>query len=138
MKYATEKMNEILKSPEARKIIDYMTPCYGEAYVGLWLLQVIGMELDDLRLWTNELRKQITPIEATWGLYYFALGYGVEADSRLIQFKPGEEPDEETQDIIDRARNQIMVRIQERAPANPARIESIISTICVQVSNIGR
>lgn len=130
MRYSTEKMLEILKSPEAQKIIDYVTPKYGNSYVGLWIFQVIGTELDDMRIWTDEMRNQITPSKATWGLYYFQQDYGLNLDERLLAIAPGipeEELPPETQEIIIQSRQEIITKIRERSPANPTNIANIIS-----------
>lgn len=130
MRYSTEKMVEILKSPEAQKIIDYVTPKYGNSYVGLWLFQVIGTELDDMRTWTEEMRKQITPSTATWGLYYFQQDYGLNLDEQLLTIEPGIPEQEiplEMQELIKRVRQEIITKIRERSAANPTNISNIIS-----------
>ncbi|OQA48430.1 MAG: hypothetical protein BWY46_01376 [Firmicutes bacterium ADurb.Bin300] len=139
MRYSTEKMVEILKSPEAQKIIDYVTPKYGNSYVGLWLFQVIGTQLDDMRTWTDEMRKQITPLKATWGLYYFQQDYGLNLDERLLAIEPGISEEEllpETQEIITQARQEIITKIRERSPANPTNIANIISGMTGRNINI--
>ena len=45
MRYQTELMRSILTNETAQKIIDYISPIYGDSYVGLWLFQAIGTAL---------------------------------------------------------------------------------------------
>ena len=44
----TELMDKILTSPEAQKIMDFVSPVYGEAYSALHLFNCIGCVLDEL------------------------------------------------------------------------------------------
>ena len=77
MSYRTDMVEQILTSPEAQKILEYLSPIYGESYVGLWLLQVIGMQLDKVSNWTAEAALQVTPQTATWALDFWEKEYGI-------------------------------------------------------------
>ena len=42
MNHQTELMRSILKNQKAQEIIDYVSPIYGNSYVGLWIYEAIG------------------------------------------------------------------------------------------------
>ena len=75
--YWTDMMQRILKSEMGRKIVGEVAPVYGEAYVALWLFEVIGRALDDMELWTEEYQQQIVPQTATWSLPLWEMRYGL-------------------------------------------------------------
>lgn len=52
---------------------------YENSYVGKWLFQVMGMELEDGIRKMEELRRQIFPDTATWGLVYHEEKYGLHS-----------------------------------------------------------
>ena len=47
MWYKTDLMEQILTSESAKQMIDYVSPIYGKSRIGLWLFQVIGLEIDE-------------------------------------------------------------------------------------------
>ena len=49
MWYKTDLMEKILTSENAKQMIDYVSPIYGKSRIGLWLFQVIGLEIDDVK-----------------------------------------------------------------------------------------
>ena len=49
MWYKTDLMEQILTSESAKQMIDYVSPIYGKSRIGLWLFQVIGLEIDDVK-----------------------------------------------------------------------------------------
>lgn len=114
MSYKTELMEQILTSREAQIIIDYVSPIYGESYIGLWLFQVIGAELDDMHDWSEDFYNQVTPQTATWALDYWEKEYDIvpEADWDLEQ-----------------RRQNIISKMKYRAPMNPNKIEDLASAI---------
>ena len=77
MSNRTELMKKILKSEQAQKIIDEISPVYGESYVCLWLFQIIGRELDKLDDFIQNLRDE-TVIQTAdqWALKYWEEQYG--------------------------------------------------------------
>lgn len=77
MSYKTEMMEEILKSPQAYRISQMISPVYGEAYTFLWLIQVIGMALDETQEWTAKIATEVTPATATWSIGYWEREYGI-------------------------------------------------------------
>lgn len=114
MRKSTELMESILTSPEAQKIIDYLSPVYGEAYVFLWILQAIGTALDEAKAASEEYIKQVTPATATWTLGYWENQYGLVTDPSLT---------------IEQRQKRILTEIQSKAPINPEKIRKLLSTI---------
>ena len=68
MWYKTDLMEQILTSKSAKQMIDYVSPVYGKSRIGLWLFQVIGLELDDVKTICEDIIDQIFVNRATWGL----------------------------------------------------------------------
>lgn len=62
----TELADEILSCEESRRLVNMVSPVYGDAYVALWLFHAAGAELDRLRVILDELRQQLDPATATW------------------------------------------------------------------------
>ena len=110
--YKTELMEEILQSPMAQKIIQEVSPIYGEAYTALWMYQVIGAVLDSMEEWTSSLEAQVVPQTATWSLPYWEEQYKIASDPSWSS---------------ERRRQNIVNKRKARAPFNPAKMESIIS-----------
>ncbi len=104
--------NEILQSDEGNKIIEYVSPIYNDSYVWLWLFEVIGRELDDLRLWVDETREQPFHQLTTWAMEYFELQYDITPRVGAS---------------IEERRRAIISKINSRAPMNPAKMEAMIS-----------
>lgn len=110
--YKTELTEQILQSPMAQQIIQEVSPIYGEAYTALWLFQVIGTVLDDMKEWATSLEKQVVPQTATWSLPYWEEQYGIITDETWT---------------YERRRQNIVNKMRNRAPMNPAKMERIIS-----------
>ena len=108
--YRTELMETILKSPAAWDIINELSPIYGEARVALWLFQVIGAELDEIRDWTKEVEAQVVPQTATWSI-------GMWEDARGLSRAP-------SLDLQSR-RDRVIANMNYRAPMNPWKMEKI-------------
>ena len=77
MWYKTELMEQILTSESAKRMIDYVSPIYGESRIGLWLFQVIGLELDDVQEICEDIYDQMFISRATWSLLYWEKAYGI-------------------------------------------------------------
>jgi hypothetical protein len=110
--YETELMRQILKSSEAKKMIQQIAPRYGRAYVFLWLIQVTGKEWDEMYRWCEEYRSQVVPQTATWALQYWEEQYNITPN-----------PDWS----YARRRQNIIAKRNSRGPMNPYKMESIIS-----------
>ncbi len=110
----TELIEAILKSQKAREILDWLPPVYGDAYVFLWLLEVIGTEIGEMEQWTEEVRKQVVSQTATWSLPYWEERYNVPTD-----------PDA----TLDMRRANVILRMWQRAPVNPYKLEEILQSM---------
>ena len=108
--YETELMREILKSPMAQKMIQEISPRYGNAYVFLWIMQVIGIEWDEMQEWAESYRLQVVPQTATWALEYWERQYNITPT-----------PDWS----YERRRKNIITKRNSRGPMNPAKLETI-------------
>lgn len=112
--YETELMREILTSPLAKRMVQEITPRYGNAYAFLWLMQVTGLEWDEMRRWSEEIRAQVVPQTATWTLDWWEQRYGITKDPSLT---------------VEQRRQNIIFKRTNRSPANPAKIERIVSSM---------
>lgn len=87
----TELMDNILTSPEAQKIIEFVSPVYGDAYTGLHLFNCIGRVLDELDVFPDHFKDQIFVQTADlWSLDYWEKQYGIVL-GRMSQRKNGKE-----------------------------------------------
>lgn len=101
-------------SPAAKRMLSRVSPVYDRSYVGKWLFEVMGLELDEARKLVGELRLQAFPETATWGLKYWEQRYGIPP-------RP---------DLNDEARRQkVLARRNIKSPMSPARVEMIISAM---------
>lgn len=110
----TEKMDEILTSPAARRIVPQLSPIYGDAYVALWLFNAIGREIDNMELRTQELSLQALPQTTTWGIPYWEEDYGIPSNENLS---------------VEERRREVLSRIRTRAPMNPQWIKTVLETL---------
>lgn len=62
MRQPTEMMVDILKSDVAQQIIDYVSPIYGDSYVGLWLFEAIGEAMDPVVEYSAALKTEGNPL----------------------------------------------------------------------------
>lgn len=113
MWYKTELMEQILTSESAKRMIDYVSPIYGKSRIGLWLFQIIGLELDDVKEICDNIYDQIFVSRATWSLPYWEKAYEITPL-----------PDQ----TIEQRRQQIQQRRVKKA-LNPARFEKILSSL---------
>lgn len=101
-------------SPTAQRMLKTVSPIYDEAYVGKWLFQVMGMEMDEVWQFFKELRLQSFPETATWGLIYWEQRYHIAPDNNLT---------------IEERRQRVIIKRGKRKPMNPARIEQLTRDI---------
>ncbi|MGI6497995.1 MAG: putative phage tail protein [Oscillospiraceae bacterium] len=95
-------------SPAAQRMIKTVSPIYDKSYVGKWIFQVMGMEIDEAWRFMEELRLQAFPETATWGIVYWEQRYHIVPDENLT---------------IEERRQRVIIKRGRRAPMNPARIE---------------
>lgn len=112
MKNPTELMKSILTNETAQRIIDFVSPIYGESYVGLWIFQAIGVVLHDAYELCDQLRYETNATTSEILLDCWEKQYGLPTDSSLT---------------IEQRRARIVNRKRSRGPCNPARMEAEVS-----------
>lgn len=113
MRNPTEMMMAILTSPTAQKIIDYVSPVYGESYVGLWLFQAIGTVFDDVAGYAEALRTETNPITSVLLLDLWEKHYALPADSSLT---------------TEQRQARLAAKLRSRGPCNPVRLAAAVSS----------
>ena len=62
----------------AQRLLTYVTRgWYDKSYVGKWIYEVIGLELETASRRISEAQKQAFPETAAWGMYFHELMYGI-------------------------------------------------------------
>lgn len=113
MRNPTEMMRSILTDETAQKIIDYVSPVYGNSYVGLWIFQAIGTLLGEVHDICEALMYETTPATSTLLLDYWEDQYGVQRGSGQT---------------VEQRRSRIMQKILSQGPCNPAILASAVSS----------
>lgn len=113
MRNPTEMMRSILTNEMAQRIIDYVSPIYGDSYVGLWIYQAIGVVLGEIYDIADKLRYETNPAMAELLLDYWEDHYGLPRNSVLT---------------VEQRRNRLIVQTQTGGPCNPKRLEDAISS----------
>lgn len=100
-------------SEAAKRMMGYITGngFYDNSWVGKWLFQVMGTEIEDARRIVEELTYQVFPETATWGLKYHEEKYGLPVRENLS-------PEER--------RKLILEKRDTKAPITPWRIEQLL------------
>lgn len=112
MRYQTELMRSILTNETAQRIIDFVSPVYGDSYVGLWLFQAIGVALEEVCKIAEQLKEETNPATADLLLDYWEREYALATDTSLTK---------------EQRRNKIIAKTQTRGPASPARLSAAVS-----------
>lgn len=112
MKNQTEMMRAILKSAKGQEIIDYVSPIYGESYVGLWIYEAIGTVLGEICDIADKLRYETNPATAELLIDYWEDHYGVPRAPHLT---------------IEQRRARLIARTQSRGPCNPVKLAAAVS-----------
>lgn len=112
MRYQTELMRSILTNETAQRIIDFVSPIYGNSYVGLWIFQAIGVVLGEVSEIAEQLRYETNASTADLLLSYWEAQYGIPADSSLTK---------------EQRRARIVAQTKSKGPCNPARLCAAVS-----------
>lgn len=113
MRNQTDMMRAILTSETAQRMINFVSPIYGNSYVGLWIYQAIGSVMDEVCKIASQLKNETTPARSELLLDYWEDHYGISRDSNLT---------------IEQRRNRIVSKVQSKGACSPARLASAIST----------
>lgn len=96
----------------AKKMLNTVTQgWYDRSYVGKWLFEVMGREMEDARTLIEELPLQAYPETATWGLMYHEILYGLPVNIDLS---------------LEERRKAVIKKRNMRAPLNPDKLEEWI------------
>lgn len=114
MRNPTELMKSILTNETAQKMIDYVSPIYGNSYVGLWFFQAMGVVLSELCTIADQLRYETNVSTADLLLDYWEKQYGLPTDSSLTK---------------EQRRERIIAKKQSLGPCTPARLSAAISAV---------
>jgi len=101
-------------SKTAMRMMERISPIYGRSYVGKWIFQVMGMEMDEARALFLALRDEAFPERTTWTIGDWERRYAIVP-------KP-------TETLEERRRN-IRMKQSLFLPMNPARLEGIIDNM---------
>ena len=112
MRYQTEMMREILQNPKAQEIIDFVSPIYGESYVGLWIYEAIGTVLYEVYNIATQLMEETSPATANILLSYWEQAYGIPTDTSLT---------------IEQRRLRILAKTHTIGPCTPERLAAAVS-----------
>lgn len=110
--YETQLMRKILTSPMAKKMIQQISPRYGNAYTFLHLMNVTGKEWDEIEWWVDEIKKQTVPQTATWGLWMWEAQYNIIPNPEWS---------------LERRRQAVIMKRTKKGPMNETRLAKIIS-----------
>lgn len=104
-------------SEAAKRMMGYITGngFYDRSYVGKWIFQVMGIEMDEARrIIEDELPYQAFPETATWGLRYHEEKFGLPIRDNLS---------------VEERRRLILERRDTKAPISPWRMEKIVNGV---------
>lgn len=86
---------------------------YDRSYIGKWIFQVMGQEIEAAKKYVEELSEQAFPKSATWGILYQEQKYGIPENTGMT---------------LEERRRQIMIQ-NILSPMNPAFLERQIGLI---------
>lgn len=112
MRYQTDLMRSILTSNSAQKMIDYVSPRYGNSYVGLWLFEAMGRVLDEVCELGVQLRYEANPATSTLLLDLWEDHYKLARDPNLT---------------VEQRRERLLAKMQSTGACNPARLAAAVS-----------
>lgn len=102
--------NEILTSPSGQRMLSYVSPIYYQSKVMQAIFQVIGLEIDDLQKWVTQIREQLFPQTATWGLKYWEQVLGLPSNEAAA---------------LEERRRAILAKLAIRTPVTPSLVKQI-------------
>jgi hypothetical protein len=100
----------VLTSESGKRMLGYVAPVYYSSLVMQAIFQATGTEVDDLQQWTAEIRDQLFPQRATWGLPYWEYVLGLPTNNSTP---------------IEKRRQAILSKMVTRIPITPAKIRQI-------------
>ena len=112
-------------SETGKRLLSYVTAgWYDKSYVGKWLYELLGQELDIADSYLEDFPNQLFPETATWGMKYHEQKFGLDVMEGMS---------------IEERRMRVIEKRNTRAPATPWRMEFLLSDVLnchVQVTDI--
>lgn len=112
MRNQTELMRAILTDETAQDIIDFISPLYGNSYVGLWCIQAIGVVLGRVSEISDQLMQETNPVTSSLLLDYWEEHYGIPRNPDLTD---------------EQRRSRLAAKTQAHGSCNPVVLENAIS-----------
>ena len=112
MRQPTELSAAILTNPIAQEIIDWVSPIYGNSYVGLWIYQSIGAALSRVQGIAESLRTETNPITSVLLLDMWEKQYGLPVNNSMT---------------VEQRQARLLAKLLSRGPCNPYRLAASIS-----------
>lgn len=112
MRKQTELMRAILNNEIAQRIIDFVSPIYGNSYVGLWIYEAIGIVLSEVYTIADQLRYETSASTTDLLLDYWDKQYGLPVDSTLTK---------------EQRRERILTKKRRRGSCTTKRLEDAVS-----------
>ena len=112
MRKPTELMRSILKNEMSQRIIDFVSPIYGNSYVGLWIYEAIGIVLNEVYTISDKLRYETSASTTEMLMDYWEYQYGLPKDSSLT---------------LEQRRYRLLSKKRNGLPANPKKLSDAIS-----------
>jgi len=99
-------------SEKGKELLSYVTAhWYDNSYVGKWVYQVIGLELDEVAKYIEEMPYQFFVDTATWGLYLHEIKAGLTIREDLS---------------YEERRLRIKKAVASKAPLSPYKMEQLV------------
>lgn len=105
-------MTEVLTSESGKRMLGYWPAIYRDSYILQAIYQANGQEMDDLDVLTDEVRLQLFPQTATWGLRIWEQSLGLP----VIESQP-----------LELRRAKVESRLMTRYPITRAQMENIVN-----------
>lgn len=112
MRNPTELMQQILQNEISQRIIDYVSPIYGDSYVGLWIYESIGGVLKEVVDIAEALKSEGNPATSVLLLDYWEKYYQLPTDPTLT---------------TEQRQQRIIAKIRQRGPLNPTVLAQMVS-----------
>ena len=105
-------MRAILTDETAQRMIDFVSPIYGNSYVGLWLFQAIGSVMGEACEIAEQLKNETNPATAELLLDYWEDHYGIQRDSSIT---------------VEQRQRRLTAKTQSLGGCTPARLAAAVS-----------
>ena len=109
----SELSDRILTTDTGRKMLEQVSPIYENSYIGLWMLEVIGREYENLWELVRTLPAQLFPETADWGLELWEKRYGLDGAGLTLEER----------------RAQLRLKRAYDGPLTPKRIEDLAESM---------